>query len=57
LSQRGKQELSQITSIEFRQVQLNLLNAELNSNQAKYAAKTAELALLQISGDLMMAEF
>jgi len=52
-----QQKLGQITSIEFRQAQLNLLNAELNFNQAKYAAKTAELALLQISGDLMMAEF
>ena len=52
-----QQKLGQITSIEFRQAQLNLLNAELNFNQAKYSAKTAELALLQISGDLMMAEF
>ena len=52
-----QQKLGQITSIEFRQAQLNLLNAQLNYNQAKYAAKTAELALLQISGDLMLAEF
>ena len=52
-----QQKLGQITSIEFRQAQLNLLNAQLNFNQAKYAAKTAELALLQLSGDLMLAEF
>ncbi len=52
-----QQKLGQITSIEFRQAQLNLLNAKLNFNQAKYSAKTAELALLQLSGDLMMAEF
>ncbi len=52
-----QQKLGQITSIEFRQAQLNLLNARLNYNQAKYSAKTAELALLQISGDLMTAEF
>ena len=52
-----QQKLGQITSIEFRQAQLNLLNAQLNFNQAKYSAKTAELALLQISGDLMRAEF
>jgi outer membrane protein TolC len=52
-----QQKLGQITSIEFRQAQLNLLNAQLNYNQAKYAAKTAELALLQISGNLMAAEF
>jgi len=52
-----QQKLGQITSIEFRQAQLNLLNAKLNYNRAKYSAKTAELALLQISGDLMLAEF
>jgi len=52
-----QQKLGQITSIEFRQAQLNLLNAQLNFNQAKYSAKTAELALLQLSGDLMFAQF
>lgn len=52
-----QQKLGQITSIEFRQAQLNLLNAQLNFNRAKYSAKTAELALLKISGDLMLAEF
>ena len=52
-----QQKLGQITSIEFRQAQLNLLNARLNFNQAKYQAKTAELALLQLSGGLMNAEF
>ncbi len=52
-----QQKLGQITSIEFRQAQLNLLNAQLNYNQAKYSAKTAELALLQLSGDLMLAQF
>ncbi|MCB0497153.1 MAG: TolC family protein [Cyclobacteriaceae bacterium] len=49
--------LGQVTSIEFRQAQLNLLNAQLNFNQAKYSAKIAELALLQFSGDLLEAEF
>lgn len=52
-----QQKLGQITSIEFRQAQLNLLNAQLNFNKAKYSAKTAELALLQLSGDMMLAEF
>jgi outer membrane protein TolC len=52
-----QQKLGQITSIVFRQAQLNLLNAQLNFNRAKYSAKTAELALLQLSGDLMLAEF
>ena len=42
----------QISSIEFRQAQVNLLNAHLALNRAKYTAKIAELAVLQISGDL-----
>ena len=52
-----QQKFGQITSIEFRQAQLNLLNAQLNFNQAKYQAKTAELAILQLSGDLTSANF
>jgi outer membrane protein TolC len=54
---REQQSLGQITSIEFRQAQLNLLNAKLNYNQAKYSAKNAELALLQLSGEIMDAEY
>lgn len=50
-------QLGQITSIEFRQAQFNLLNANLNYNQAKYSAKQAELALLQLSGTLLQASF
>lgn len=49
--------LGQITSIVFRQAQINLLNAQLALNQAKYLAKTAELFVLQISGDLSTATF
>ncbi|MDO7138669.1 TolC family protein [Algibacter lectus] len=49
--------LGQINSIEFRQAQLNLLNAELSRNQAKYLAKIAEMQMLQISGDLLNIEF
>ncbi|MGB1004345.1 MAG: TolC family protein [Salibacteraceae bacterium] len=49
--------LGQITNIVFRQAQLNLLNAQLSLNQAKYSAKNAELFLLQISGDLRQAQF
>lgn len=49
--------LGQITNIEFRQAQVNLLRAKLNYSKAKYQAKTAELALLKLSGDLMVAQF
>lgn len=50
-------QLGQINSITFRAAQLNFLNANLNFNQAKYDAKIAELALLQLSGYLMYANY
>ncbi|NOR27927.1 MAG: TolC family protein [Lutibacter sp.] len=49
--------LGQITTIEFRQAQINLLNAQSNLNQAKYDAKNAELKLLQLTGELLNIEF
>lgn len=49
--------LGRVTSIEFRQAQLNLLNAELAKSQAKYNAKLAELVMLQVSGQLLNVEF
>lgn len=45
--------LGQITSIEFRQAQVNLLNAETTRNLAKYDAKLAEYQLLQLAGQLL----
>jgi outer membrane protein TolC len=52
-----KFKIGQVTSIEFRQAQLNLLNAELSRNQAKYDAKLAELTVLQLGGELLNVEF
>lgn len=52
-----KFKLGQSNSIEFRQAQINLLNAELTRNQAKYSAKLAELQLLRISGEILSVEF
>ena len=49
--------IGQITSIEFRQAQLNLLNAQTSKNQAKYNAKLAELQLLQLTGQLLNIKF
>ncbi|MCF8464643.1 MAG: TolC family protein [Flavobacteriales bacterium] len=43
----------QVTSIEFRQAQLNMLNAQSNHSQAKYNAKNAELQLKQLAGVLL----
>ena len=45
--------LGQISSIDFRQAQQNLINAELSLSSAKYNAKNAELQLLQLAGTLL----
>lgn len=47
----------QVSSVEFRQAQLNLLNAATNFNQAKYNAKVIELELIQLSGGLLEVKF
>jgi outer membrane protein TolC len=45
--------LGQVNSIEFRQAQVNLLNAITIKNLAKYDAKLAEYQLLQFAGQLL----
>jgi len=52
-----KFKVGQVNSLDFRQAQLNLINAELSRNQAKYEAKLAELDLLQLSGVLLEVAF
>ncbi len=49
--------LGQITSLELRQAQINLLNVRTNKNLAKYEAKLAELELLQLAGQLLNTDF
>lgn len=49
--------LGQVTSIEFRQAQINLLNAQNALNNARYDAKLLELSLLQLSGELLNTNF
>ena len=53
---REQFQLGSITSIEFRQAQINLLNAQTNKNLAKYDAKLAGLQLLQLTGQLLNIE-
>lgn len=48
--------LGQATSIEFRQAQINLINARTSLNLAKYDAKLAELELLRLTGSLLDTE-
>ncbi len=53
---RERFNLGQITSIEFRQAQINLIQAQTNKTLAKYDAKLAELQLLQLTGQLLNIE-
>jgi outer membrane protein len=49
--------LGQVISVEFRQAQINLINAKTALNNAKYDAKLIELQLLQLSGDILNVNF
>jgi outer membrane protein TolC len=49
--------LGQITSVEFRQAQINLINALTTKNAAKYQAKLAEVQLLQLAGQLLNVSY
>ena len=49
--------LGQISSVEFRQAQVNLLNAQTDKNIAKYDAKLAEIRYLQLTGQLLNVAF
>ena len=49
--------LGQVTSIEFRQAQINLINAKTAFNNAKFDAKLIEIQLLQLSGDILNVAF
>lgn len=48
-----KYKLGQVSSIEFRQAQINLANSKIAYNNTKYDAKLIELQLLQLSGELL----
>jgi outer membrane protein TolC len=52
-----KYKLGQVTSIEFRQAQINLINSKTAGNNAKFDAKLIELQLLQLSGDILNVNF
>ncbi|PHR73692.1 MAG: transporter [Lutibacter sp.] len=49
--------IGQVSSVEFRQAQINLLNSKTAVNNAKYDAKLIEIELLQLSGQLLDVEF
>ncbi len=45
--------IGQVSSVEFRQAQLNLINAQTSYNAAKYSAKVIEVQLKQLAGQLI----
>jgi len=49
--------LGQVTSIEFRQAQINLINSKTALNNAKFDAKLIEIQLLQLSGEILNVKF
>ena len=52
-----KYNIGTVSSIEFRNAQVNLLNAKLSRNTAKYIAKLSELYFLKISGAIIENSF
>ena len=52
-----KYEIGLVSSIEFRNAQLNLLNAKLSRNKARYDAKLSELYFLKTSGVIIDSSF
>jgi outer membrane protein len=54
---RAQYQLGQVTSIEFRQAQINFINSKTAYNNAKFDAKLIEIQLLQLSGDLLNVKF
>lgn len=52
-----KHKLGQVSSIEFRQAQVNLRNSKTARNNAKFDAKLIEIQLLQLSGQLLDVAF
>lgn len=49
--------LGQVNSVEFRQAQINLQNAQNGRDQARYEAKIAELEVMRICGRIMEADY
>ncbi len=50
---QGQFELSAITSLDFRIIQLNALNAETRFLEAQFTAKNQEIELLRLSGKVL----
>lgn len=53
LKTQERYNLGQVTSIDFRQAQLNLLNSKVNLVNAMFAVKIAEIQLKKLEGNLI----
>ncbi|MFT5167491.1 MAG: outer membrane protein [Saprospiraceae bacterium] len=47
----------QLNYVEFRHARLNLLNASISFNTAKFDSKNLEFQLFQLSGDILDQQF
>ena len=54
---QDRYKLGQVSALEFRQAQINLISSKTASNNAKFDAKLIELQLLQLSGDILNVKF
>ncbi|MFK7954168.1 MAG: TolC family protein [Ekhidna sp.] len=52
-----KYKLGQVTSLDFRTAQNNLLQSEIDLTEAKFNAKIAELTIYQLTGEIQDANF
>ena len=52
-----KYDIGIVSSIEFRNAQINLLNANLSRNTARYDVKISELVFLKLSGQIISNSF
>ncbi|MFK8037484.1 MAG: TolC family protein [Crocinitomicaceae bacterium] len=53
LKTKERYSLGQVTSIDFRQAQLNLINSKVNITNAEFSAKIAEMQLKKLEGTLV----
>ncbi len=53
LKTQERYNLGQVSSIDFRQAQLNWISSEVNLTNAKFAVKTAEMQLRKLEGKLV----
>ncbi|MDX1683941.1 MAG: TolC family protein [Saprospiraceae bacterium] len=54
---RNEYQLGRLGQIEFRQAQINLLNAQVSESTSRYNAKVLEIQIMQLSGQLLDEDY